>query len=1098
MRLLAHDRRQNLFIFALSSARALVQSAALSASQHRIPGGMTLEEFMHRRVTIHLAVLLALAGLSAPAWTQPPLSLQNIRSKGRAAVAEQPRAAAPLAPPAIVTLAEKMQQVASVASTSGQKALAAPQPFDLRRQAASNPAAVEAARLGLEIHWDEDNGTPTFVSVSAAAQQRILSKTAAAARAAHIAKTFIADHRALFRLANPEEELQIAEEHVDRLGKQHVRFIQTLQGVPVWGKDLVAHVEADGRLYALNARHAPTPTNLKLPAAQLTAAQAVAIAQQHLAQRTEITVLSAGEKKMLSYDGPQAAQYLWTAPASQQPRLIWHVEIRPNLQDDWYYFIDAASGAILECYNNTRFDGPRTAAATDLNGKTQTVHSYQVGNAYIMVDASRPIWQQHQPDLINDPRGALVTLDLRNKDLNPQATLYHVVSNDNTWPDAVAVSAHSIMGTVFSYYYNTHGRLAIDGQGSSMISIIHRTLNGQPLDNASWNGAAMSYGDGNVRFKPLAGALDVAGHEMTHGVVSHTVKLEYKFQSGALDESLADVFGMMVDREDWRMGEDIVKPGEYPSGALRDLSDPHNGGSRYGDRGWQPAHMNEFVNLNIDSDNGGVHVNSGIPNRAAYLITNALGHERTEKIYYRVMEARYLNAQSNFVDMRLAAVQAATDLYGSQSAEVNAVKSAFDAVGIFDGTGAQPPQDLPAVQGEQWIATVNADAANTSLFLVRPEVNSPQDIVQLTTTQVYLNTANPVTVSDNGALLYFVDKETNIRVIRSDGLGEEVITNLPGWRSVAISPQGTKLAATRVEIDTTIYIFDLVNPAASFGLRLRTPATGQGDQMNTTVMADALDWSSDGQFLVYDAFNSVPQGGGKAREYWEVNLLDVAHAVTVRLFPPQPDGISFANPSFAQNNDGYIVFDLLDYNAGSVKIMVANLFTGEIVMIEDNGNSVGYPRFSTSDERLVYNASKMVRPRCARCRWRAIAWARPALRNFTSTAACCPCGSPSAPGRPGWKIIPPRCRRGLCWIRIFPILSTLKPRFATNCRSRAGSRWPCMILPAVWWRSLNTAGAVRANTASTGRVAMATAACWRAESISTACTRPALTASLLR
>lgn len=912
---------------------------------------------MHRRVTIHLAALLALAGLSAPAWTQPTLSLQNIRNKGRVAVAEQPRAAAPLAPQAIVTLAARMQQVASVASTSrqpGMNTLAASQRFDLSRRAAANPAAAEAERLGLEIRWDEDNGTPTFISVSAAAQQRILSKTAAAARAAHIAKTFIADHRALFRLENPEEELQIAEEHVDRLGKQHVRFTQTLQGVPVWGKDLAAHVEADGRLYAINARYAPTPANLTLPAAPLTAAQALAIAQQHLAQRTETTALSASEKKMLNYDGPQAAQYIWTGPASQQPRLIWHVEIRPDLQDDWYYFIDAASGAILECYNNTRFDGPRTAAATDLNGKTQTVHSYQVGNAYIMVDASRPVWQQHQPDLINDPKGALVTLDLRNKDLNPQATLFHVVSNDNTWPDAVAVSAHSIMGTVFSYYYNTHGRLAIDGQGSSMISIIHRTLNGQPLDNASWNGAAMSYGDGNVRFKPLAGALDVAGHEMTHGVVSHTVKLEYKFQSGALDESLADVFGMMVDREDWRMGEDIVKPGEYPSGALRDLSDPHNGGSRYGDRGWQPAHMNEFVNLNIDSDNGGVHVNSGIPNRAAYLITNALGHERTEKIYYRVMEARYLNAQSNFVDMRLAAVQAATDLYGSQSADVNAVKSAFDAVGIFDGTGAKPPQDLPAVQGEQWIATVNADAANTSLFLVRPEVQSQQDIVQLTATQVYLNTANPVTASDNGALLYFVDKETNIRVIRSDGLGEEVITNLPGWRSVAVSPQGTKLAATRVEIDTTIYIFDLVNPAASFGLRLRTPSTGQGDQMNTTVMADALDWSSDGQYLVYDAFNSVPQSGGKAREYWEVNLLDVANVVTVRLFPPQPDGISFANPSFAQNNDGYIVFDLLDYNTSSDKIMVANLFTGEVVMIEDNGNSIGYPRFSTSDERLVY------------------------------------------------------------------------------------------------------------------------------------------------
>jgi Zn-dependent metalloprotease len=109
-----------------------------------------------------------------------------------------------------------------------------------------------------------------------------------------------------------------------------------------------------------------------------------------------------------------------------------------------------------------------------------------------------------------------------------------------------------------------------------------------------WNGRFMTYGDGDKAFKPLAGSLDVAAHEMTHGVVGNTVKLEYKYESGALDESLADVFAAFVDREDWQIGEEVAVRDTFPSGALRDLANPHNGGTNLDDNGWQPAHLNEF------------------------------------------------------------------------------------------------------------------------------------------------------------------------------------------------------------------------------------------------------------------------------------------------------------------------------------------------------------------------------------------------------------------------------------------------------------------------------------------------------------------------
>ena len=94
------------------------------------------------------------------------------------------------------------------------------------------------------------------------------------------------------------------------------------------------------------------------------------------------------------------------------------------------------------------------------------------------------------------------------------------------------------------------------------------------MDNAFWNGEFMGYGNGNQGFKPLAGALDVAGHEMTHGVIENTARLEYRNQSGALNESFADIFATLIDRDDWTLGEDVVKSNVFPSGALRSLENP--------------------------------------------------------------------------------------------------------------------------------------------------------------------------------------------------------------------------------------------------------------------------------------------------------------------------------------------------------------------------------------------------------------------------------------------------------------------------------------------------------------------------------------------
>ncbi|MCI0698857.1 M4 family metallopeptidase [candidate division KSB1 bacterium] len=803
------------------------------------------------------------------------------------------------------------------------------------------------------IRWHESNGTPVFIAGSALRQP--MAKLSSAAKAEEIALNIISANRETFRLDDPHSELKVVESFQDDFGKQHVKLAQWYQGVPVWGQDLVAHLEANGELYSVNARYSPTPKTINVNAANLGAEQAIQIARNNLTAQTSIEEFGELTQKILSYNGPRATKYILIDQKTQQPHLIWHVQIRSNLRDKWYYFIDASTGEILERYNDTNFDGPVTANATDLNGVTQTINVYQVGNTYYLIDASRPIWQTTQPDILNDPQGALWTIDARGKDLGRDTELFHVTSNNNTWNDRASVSAHSNVGRVFEYYYSTHGRRAIDDQNSTIISVIHVTDEGQPMDNAYWNGALMAYGDGNIALKPLAGGLDVAAHEMTHGVISRTVNLEYKFQSGALNESFADVFAVMVDRDDWLLGEDVALTSYFPSGALRNLQDPHNGGNSLNDNGWQPAHMNEFVDLTIDQDNGGVHINSGVPNRACYLIGNAIGRDKTESIYYRVLSARYLNTQSRFVDLRLAAIRAATDLYGDNSAEVNAAKAGFDGVGITDDGGTQPPGDLPPVQGDQWIAIVNAELADNSLYLARPVINNQStDIVQLTPTQVYTNTGNPISVSDNGEVILFVDSNNFVRGINSDGSGETVISTDGVWSSIALSPDATKLAATSVFEDSTIYIFDLVDDNNSKAIHLYSPTTQQGVQADITVYADALDWDLNSQFVLYDAFNRIPQAGGGAIEYWDVNALDVDNELIFPLFPPQPEGINIGNPSFAQTNDNFFVFDVFDADQGTNEIWAIDVFSGEVGLIESNQSSIGYPRYSPDDSRIVF------------------------------------------------------------------------------------------------------------------------------------------------
>ena len=807
----------------------------------------------------------------------------------------------------------------------------------------------------LERDWhvfrDRRSGLPKRLRWKAVRPAGKVAVRPAPSSAVDLTYRLLETHHEAFKITNPTTEFLVRETIFDRRGQLHVMMQQYYEGIPVWGGELTSHVDGIG-LYALNASY-QSLSHVKVDTSPTVSPdQAIEVVTQSVGS---ISNLPRSISDILDYSGPETRLYLWNRD-SGNVRLVWRVLLRPQVHERNYYFVDAHTGEIIHRYAASPSDGSLQAKAKDLNGQEKTLEVYEQDNLFFLADFTRPIYDEARAGFGELPRGSLLTMDLQGRDLARDVDFFIASSEDNNWSDASAVSAHTNMAQVFEYFYDNFGRRGIDGDGDTIISLIHVTDGGESMSNAYWNGRFIAYGDGGEALKPLAGSLDVAAHEFSHGLIERTVNLEYQFQSGALNESIADVFGVLIDDEDWLVGEDVVSPDYFPSGALRSMIDPHNGGNPV-DFFWQPSHMREYVELDIDDDNGGVHVNSGIPNKAAYLLAEAIGREKLGQIYYRVLDARYLNATSGFTDMRLAVVQAAIDLYGEDSDEFNSAAAAFDQVGITgdEELVASEPEELPSVKGEEWLAVVNAENFDTSLYLVRPTVGDDEDIVQLTETQVFAETGNALTVSEDGSYLFFVDDSNFIRGINIDGSNEEVLSEEGEWSSISLSPDGSKLAATSVFEDSTIFIFDLVNPENSLEMKLYNPTTQDGIQSNTVLFADALDWDLSGKHLVYDAYNSV-RSGESTLGYWDIAIIDVENELIFSLFAALPEGVHMGNPSFAQTNPRYLVFDFHDESSETYEVGVADLFENEVGFILEKGSSFSFPRFSVDDERLVFES----------------------------------------------------------------------------------------------------------------------------------------------
>ena len=244
----------------------------------------------------------------------------------------------------------------------------------------------------------------------------------------------------------------------------------------------------------------------------------------------------------------------------------------------------------------------------------------------------------------------------------------------------------------WNFYFDLFKRNSVDNAGMAMIHSVHYRKN---YNNAIWNGRQMLYGDGDKKiFDSFTKDIDIIGHELTHGVTQYTANLNYENQAGALNESISDVFGIMIKQRalgldvknsDWLIGENVMMGKQY---ALRSLKAP--GTAYLNHPKWgndpQPASMKDYIHLpNTDEgDYGGVHFNSGIPNHAFYIAAFNIGGFAWEKagvIWYAALTSE-LKPDSDFANAKHATIKQAGIIFGKGSSEEKAVAAGWKTVGV--------------------------------------------------------------------------------------------------------------------------------------------------------------------------------------------------------------------------------------------------------------------------------------------------------------------------------------------------------------------------------------------------------------------------------
>jgi Zn-dependent metalloprotease len=459
---------------------------------------------------------------------------------------------------------------------------------------------------------------------------------------------------------------------VDADGSSHVRMDRTIGGLEVLGGDVVVHQAKDGAFKGASLTLSRSANVARTPKLSVATATAKAVTKGLKAEGKPSLVIEARK-------GAPRLAYLVTAAGTQ-------ADGTPSLVTTT---VDALTGAKLISEQHIE---TATGDGKSLYSGTVPLETTAATGGFTLTDATR---------------GGGFTADAKNQTDSilcqllqigcPTPTKY--TDADNHWGTGLnsdrataAVDAHYGAATTFDYYKNVHGRNGIFGDGKGVPSRVHYGTN---YVNAFWDGKQMTYGDGdNVAAGPLV-SIDVAGHEMSHGVTEHTAALTYSGESGGLNEATSDIFGTLVefysnnasDPGDYYIGEEIMK--DRP--ALRFMDKPSRDGQS------PDCYTSDVGNLDV-------HYSSAIANHFAYLLAEGtgaktigglphnsptcnsstvtgIGHDKLGKIWYRALTT-YMTSGTTYAQARTATLNAATDLYGANSNERATVAAAWSAVAV--------------------------------------------------------------------------------------------------------------------------------------------------------------------------------------------------------------------------------------------------------------------------------------------------------------------------------------------------------------------------------------------------------------------------------
>ena len=473
---------------------------------------------------------------------------------------------------------------------------------------------------------------------------------------------------------------------VDADGTEHVRFDRTYAGLQVIGGDVVVH-SRNGRLKGVS----------------LTQRGALNLSTR-ASVKADAAIVAAGTEFGSRFVGLPGSSLVVYARNKGAPRLAWQVAFKgvdaAGAPVDSTYIVDATTRKVLDRWSNlqdARGDVCLSTTNTPATGTGKTLYS---GNVPINTTNCGASF-----DLRDQLSGRSYTADMKNTTFG-RGTIFNdadnIVGNNATSDVASAgVDAHYGASMTWDYYKAIHGRNGIAGDGVGAPSRVHFYTK---YNNAFWSDTCfcMTYGDGDgTTFGPFV-SLDIAGHEMSHGVTSHTAALIYSGEAGGLNEANSDIFGTMVefhannpsDPPDYLLGEKIFRanlPGATPTRALRSMYNP------IGDRNSPNCYSSTLGNLDV-------HFSSGVGNHFFYLLAEGttpktysgvkhtsptcnsstlagIGRAKAEKIWYRALTV-YMTSDTNYAGARVATLNAASDLYGAASAEHAAVAATWSAVSV--------------------------------------------------------------------------------------------------------------------------------------------------------------------------------------------------------------------------------------------------------------------------------------------------------------------------------------------------------------------------------------------------------------------------------